>query len=185
VIWPMKNLDRLGRLAASEPSRFLSQHLSRLDTSLPVLDAPSGFGRNSLFLARQGHRVVGTDIDAERVNFVAWHAKQTLRGATNLSFAVCDLRSEFLPFESEAFGSVVIVHFVPSDWNGYLAVLRSGGILLFETMGGQGQNYLELPARGEIKSLLEPTCTILVHREHPVGPPERNAVTVRLIAQKR
>jgi SAM-dependent methyltransferase len=177
--------DRLGRLAASEPSRFLSQQVSKLDLTLPVLDAPCGFGRNTLFLARQGYRAVGADVDAARVNLVARHAKQTLHGVTNPVLTVCDLRAPFLPFGAGAFGAVVIVHFIPSAWNGYQTVLRSGGILVFETMGGQGQNYLELPNRGEIKSLLEPTFAILSYREHPVGPPERSVVTVRLIAQKR
>jgi SAM-dependent methyltransferase len=181
----MSKIDRLGLLAASEPSRFLRQQVSKLDVTLPALDAPCGFGRNSLFLARQGYWVVGADIDAELVGFVARHAEQTLHGVRNPNVAVCDLDAEFLPFEPGAFGSVVIIHFIPSAWNGYRAVLRSGGILVFETMGGQGENYLELPTRGEIKSLLEPNFMILVHREHPVGPPERNAVAVRVVAQKR
>lgn len=178
-------LDRLGRLASSEPSRFLSEQVSKLDVTLPVLDAPCGFGRNSLFLARRGFRVVGADIDAERADFVKRYAERTSHGAKNLGLVVCDLHSEFLPFEPGTFGSVVIVHFIPSHWNNYLALLCSGGFLVFETMGGHGENYLELPVRGEIRSLLEPTFTILVHREQPVGPPEGNAVTVRLLAQKR
>jgi SAM-dependent methyltransferase len=178
-------VDRLGLLAASEPSRFLLQHASKLDAALPVLDAPCGFGRNSLFLAHQGYSVVGADIDAERVNFLRRHARQALHRISHLSFVVCNLDAEFLPFGPGAFGSVVIVHFIPSAWSGYVAALRSGGILVFETMGGQGQNYLELPVGGQIRSLLEPTFTILVHREKAVGPPGRNAVTVQVLAQKR
>ena len=109
--------DRLGRLAASEPSRSLRQQAWKLDATLPVLDAPCGFGRNSLFLARPGYCVVGTDNDTERVNFLERHANEILHRAKTLSLVVCDLHAEVLPFGPGAFGSVVIVHFIPSHWS--------------------------------------------------------------------
>jgi SAM-dependent methyltransferase len=172
-------------MPAPEPSRFLHQQVEKLDASLPVLDAPCGFGRNSLFLARQGYNVVGVDIDVERVNFLRRRAREDEGLTGNLNLIVCDLDAEILPLEPEVFGSVVVVHFIPSRWPSFSAMLRSGGLLVFETMGGQGKNYLELPVRGQMRTLLGPAFKILVCREQLVGPPRRNAVTVRLVAQKQ
>jgi hypothetical protein len=65
-----------------------------------------------------------------------------------------------------------------------LSVLSYGGYLLFETMGGQGGNYLQLPRAGQMRTLLEPGFKMLFYREKRVGPPEANAVSVRLLARK-
>src|SRR5260370_11577811 len=100
--------DRLARLAASEPSRFLYENFLKFDDTLPVLDAPCGFGRNSLFLADQGYNVVGADIDAGRINFLRRHAAEIMSDARNINLVVCNIDSDILPFRSETFGSVLI-----------------------------------------------------------------------------
>jgi SAM-dependent methyltransferase len=179
-----KKSARLARLASSEPSRFLYQHAPILDASLPVLDAPCGFGRNSLFLAQQGYGVVGADLDRERVGFLRRRAEDDPSVGKNLNLVISDLNGESLPFQNGIFGTLIIIHFVPRHWRSYLALLRTRGVLLFETMGGQGGNYLQLPTKGEMRSLLEQTFGISVYRERPVGPTGSNAVTVRLVARK-
>jgi SAM-dependent methyltransferase len=175
---------RLARLASSEPSRFLHRFASVLDAGLPVLDAPCGFGRNSLLLVRQGYEVVGTDINRGRIDFLRRRAESDPLVKKNLNLVACDLNAQSLPFQKEIFGTLIIVHFVPRHWKIYLALLRTGGCLVFETMGGQGGNYLQLPLRGQMREVLEPSFTISTYQERPVGPPERNAVTVRLVARK-
>jgi len=172
------------RLASTEPSRFVEQQVSLLDTGLPVLDAPCGLGRNSLFLAERGYQVIGMDIDRERVNFVASEARNAAQLKKNLSLAVCDLNAERLPLAEASFGTLLIVHFIPEQWSNYLAVLSTGGYLLFESMGGQGGNYLHLPRVGQIRALLEPGFNVSLYRERPVGPHAANAVAVRLVARK-
>jgi SAM-dependent methyltransferase len=171
-------------LASTGPSRFIEQHASLIDARLPVLDAPCGLGRNSLFLAERGYQVIGVDIDHERIRFVASRARSEPRFEKNLRLAACDLNAESLPFAEASFGTLLIVHFIPERCRNYLALLRSGGYLLFETMGGQGANYLQLPRVGQMRALLEPAFTMSLYRERPVGPPEVNAVTVRLIARR-
>jgi hypothetical protein len=80
---------------------------------------------------------------------------------------------------------LLIVHFLPGQLSILLSVLRKGGHLLFETMGGQGGNYLRLPHIGEMRTLLEHDFRLLYYREKRVGPCWANAVTVRLIARKK
>jgi hypothetical protein len=89
-----------------------------------------------------------------------------------------------LPFADASFGTLVIVHFIPEQWSVYFALLRSGGYLLFETMGGQGGNYLQLPIAGQMRALLDPRFRMSFYRERPVGPREAKAVAVRLVAHK-
>lgn len=181
----MMKSDRLAFLASSEPSRFLQKHVSQLDASLPVLDAPCGFGRNSLFLAQRGYTVISTDIDEERIKYLQRQMKLISSLTKSVGVVSCDLNSDVLPFRPMSFGAVVIVHFVPLNWVSYSDLLCAGGLLVFETMGGQGCNYLQLPLAGQIRAVLEPAFAMHFYRERRIGPPERNVVTVGLIARKK
>lgn len=173
---------RLTRLASGEPSRFIQQHAALLDASLPVLDAPCGFGRNGLFLAKQGYQVVGADIDHRRIQ-VATSRANSEPHKNNLRFVICDLDDERSPFAQASLGALLIVHFIPRQWSS-LSLLTAGGYLLFETMGGQGENYLQLPRVGQMRALLEPGFAVSHYDERPVGPAEANAAAVRLVARK-
>jgi len=174
----------LARLASSKPSRFVEQHASLLDAGQPVLDAPCGFGRNSLFLAERGYHVIGVDNDHDRIKFLAACARSERRIQNTITLAVCNLDAENLPFAESSVGTLLIIHFIPEQWTGYRSVLSRNGYLLFETMGGQGANYLQLPHAGQMRALLDPGFRVIFYRERPVGPSEANAVAVRLIAQK-
>src|SRR5271170_2512800 len=132
---------------------------------------------------RKGARI-SAPVDRERVNFVASEARNAAQLKKNLSLAVCDLNAERLPLAEASFGTLLIVHFIPEQWSNYLAVLSTGGYLLFESMGGQGGNYLHLPRVGQIRALLEPGFNVSLYRERPVGPHAANAVAVRLVARK-
>ena len=175
---------RLAQSAPTVPSRLIEQQAWLLDAGLPVLDAPCGFGRNSLFLAEKGYKIIGVDIDRERIRFVASRTRSEPRLVKkNLSLAVCDLQAESLPFADASYGALLIIRFIPEQWSNYLALLRTGGYLIFETMGGQGGNYLQLPRVGQMRALLG-GFRMSFYRERPVGPPEAHAVTVRLVARK-
>lgn len=172
------------RLAASEPSRFIEQHAMLFDPGLPILDAPCGFGRNSLFLAKQGYEVVAADIDRERLGFVVSQAPYRGITGNTLKCIACDLNDEGLPFANASFGTLVVVHFIPKCWKNYIKLLTRDGYLLFETMGGHGGNYLELPRMGEMRAFLDGKFKVSLYRERLVGPSEANAATVRFVARK-
>lgn len=176
---------RLAQLASAVPSGFIErQQASVLDAGLTVLDAPCGFGRNSLFLAERGCNVIAVDIDHQRISFIASRISSEPRLGQNIHLAFCDLNAASLPFGDARFDALLIVHFIPREWNPYLAILRTGGHLLFETMGGQGRNFLQLPCEGQMRKLLRPNFRISYYRERPVGPPGADAVTVKLVACK-
>ena len=59
------------------------------------------------------------------------------------------------------------------------------GYLLLETVPGCGDNFMELPKKGDLKAALEGFFSFEMYREQLVGPPERNAVTVKLAARRR
>jgi SAM-dependent methyltransferase len=177
--------NRSALRASATPATLVEQHASLFLAGAPVLHAPCGFGRNTLYLAKRGCKVIGVDIDNGRISFVAARAKSDPCVEPNISLAVCDLNAPSLPFGNTSLEGLIMINFIPKEWNPYFAVLQAGGHLIFETMGGQGGNYLELPCAGQIEALLEPAFCISSYRERPVGPPELNAVTVKLVAMKR
>lgn len=175
---------RLAQLASAVPSGFIERQASVLGAGPTVLDAPCGYGRNSLFLAQRGCNVIAVDIDHERIRFIASRISSEPRLRQNIHLAVCDLNAPSLPFDDTRFDALLIVHFIPKEWSSYLGMLRTGGHLLFETMGGQGRNFLELPCEGQMRELLRRNFRISYYRERPVGPPGAGAVAVKLVACK-
>jgi protoporphyrinogen oxidase len=48
-----------------------------------------------------------------------------------------------------------------------------------------GENYLELPQRGELRTVLEPAFDLAFYEEQPAGPSEERAVAVKLLARRK
>jgi hypothetical protein len=63
--------------------------------------------------------------------------------------------------------------------------LAPGGWLIYETFGGQGMNWLDLPKAGQLRRKLAPRFEFLVLDERAVGPKKKRSVVVRLFARKR
>ncbi len=130
--------------ASAFPSKAIIKIAPALRPKSLILDAPCGFGRNSFYLAERGHHVVCVDHDTARLSYV----KKARRASKNLHVVNCDLNARGLPFPEGGFDALLIVHFIPAYWDELLVLLRPGGLLFVETMGGQGGNYLELPRAG-------------------------------------
>ena len=161
----------------------------------PILDAPSGYGRNARLMAALGFRVVCLDIAVERLRATVdpryslwvpsscrlpWAAARGRLEPTHV-----DLLKDTLPFKDHSFAGVINVHFTKPELLGeFSRVLLPGGFLFVETAGGQGRNYRELPPPGAMKRLLPSTFTLEWYREQRVGPTSANAVTVKLFAVK-
>jgi hypothetical protein len=89
------------------------------------------------------------------------------------------------PFAPACFSAIIFVHYLdtllfPSIHHS----LVPGGALYVETVGGQGQNYLELPQQGELRSMLSPHFCLETYRERSVGPAEYNRCAVKLLGKK-
>jgi len=57
-------------LFGAEPDKILVDYHEQIPKSAPVLDVGSGQGRNAIFLAEQGHKVIGIDPSAVAVKTV-------------------------------------------------------------------------------------------------------------------
>ena len=157
---------------------------------LPVLDAPSGFGRNAVALAAHGVDVVCLDNDARRLAEIertksASLAAAPIDGPRGQIYNVCaDLSPQSWPFRPGVFGAIVCVHFdaralIETFWRS----LAPGGYLYLESFGGQGRNYLKLPRAGEIRAALA-EFDVFFYSERPAGPKSAEAVTVKAFARK-
>lgn len=83
-------------------------------------------------------------------------------------------------------GGIVNVHFfLPSLFPFFQSSLPPGGYLIFESVPGCGGNYLELPARGYVRSLLASGFDFEIYKERKVGPPDHDEVTTLTVAKRR
>ena len=164
---------------ASSPSTGLMQFAEILAGKL-ILDAPCGYGRNTIALAKYECNLVGADRDRHRLTATAAAAKQTGIDSARLKLIHCDLSESGWCFGSESFDAIVCVHF---DFRPILMQLlgavRPGGYLYIESFGGQGRNYLDLPPPGFLREVVSGTFTIKSYHERKVGPPGTHAVAVR------
>jgi SAM-dependent methyltransferase len=169
---------------SSLPSRLLVQCAHAFMKEFPILDAGCGVGRNALALAHSGFNVVCADRDQHRLGKLIESARPNERCGKLLP--VCaNLGAATWPFGSGCFSAVVCVHYLD------LAVLPAihaslvpDGCLYIETVGGQGQNYLELPSAGQVRELLLPRFQLKFYEERPVGPLKYGRRAVKLLAEK-
>lgn len=175
------------------PSATLMKFGDRITSSYgaPILDAPTGFGRNALAFAALGYDAVAVDNDVERLKSVERSAGDICLSARRSNacgrvISVCtDLTCGRLPFADSSFSAVLCIHYAVQRIIPDLdAALQSGGHIYIETFGGQGQNYLELPKAGEIRDALR-GFELLFYYERPVGPSSCHAVAVTALGQKR
>jgi SAM-dependent methyltransferase len=163
----------------NEPSRFVVAARSNLPlpNGFPVLDLACGYGRNSVFLSKQGHEVVAADYCREML-VDEWSRSSPFIRRVHLDASLP------LPFVNEAFAAVVVVHFYA---NGLFKNVRNlvvpGGYIFYESISARGGNANELPAPGVAQDELLPGYTFLELRERLVEGAKSRA-TLRLIARR-
>jgi hypothetical protein len=110
----------------------------------------------------------------------------SVRASKRLILLQIDLKRDRWPFEQRSVGGIINIHFtLPSLFPFFGSSLVQNGYLLIETIPGCGGNYVELPRTGELKAAFEGCFFLEVYKERPVGPSDRNAVTVKLLARRR
>lgn len=153
----------------------------------PILDVACGSGRNAIFLARLGGTVICIDKDLSAFDVNLKRQRDILTGlATRLIPEKIDLQKDPWPFGPGSVGGIINVHclltaLLPS----FAMSLTPQAYCLIETVPGHGANYLELPQRGELKAVLGHAFDMEFYEERPVGPSERNAVTVKVLARRK
>jgi SAM-dependent methyltransferase len=184
-----------GHAPFGPPSSFLLRCADQLVAHpyLPILDAGCGGGRHAVALALRGTTVIGVDRDGGRLAQVAERAPQYLREHAapgtrpgRIQLVQAELRPDRWMFGEACFCAIVAVHFLDVQLLGHFSrSLVRGGHLFLETFGGQGGNYLDLPAAGQLRSILQDDFVLPLYREKEVGPPSHRAVSVKLLGRKR
>jgi 2-polyprenyl-3-methyl-5-hydroxy-6-metoxy-1,4-benzoquinol methylase len=140
-----------------------------------ALDIPCGRGRHAELLAEHDMLVIAADLDEPCVRKLA---RVCTRALTNVAAVRLDA-NRALPFRSKAFNLVVIVH-APTltVLTHALPTVCSGGHIIFETFGAQGENWRGLPRPHEVAEIVATDFNSLLYRERPVSG-QSNAVTVK------
>jgi SAM-dependent methyltransferase len=174
--------QRPARLASY--SRLLLRFGKTFSREFAVLDAGCGAGRNAIALAQLGLTVVCADRDEQRLAQIV--RDTPTEGSRGALMPICaDLEPATWPFGVSCFSAIVCVHYLDAAlFPCFHSSLVPDGHLYIETVGGQGQNYLELPAAGELHALLSPSFILELYQERPVGPAASNRRAVKLLARK-
>ena len=153
----------------------------------PILDVACGSGRNAIFLAQLGGKVICIDKDLTSLRRQAtYKLNMSADEKQRLELRQLDLVQDSWPFGEASVGGIVNVHFfLPALFPLFEKSLKSGGYLMFESVPGCGGNYLQLPPAGYVRSLLTMGFDIEVYKERKVGPPARDAVTTTTVAKRK
>ena len=156
-----------------------------------TLDLACGFGRNAIVMAAHGCDVICVDRDLTRLRHLDATKAALLEQAPNdtapgrITTVCADLSVELWPLGRSSFDTIVVVHFVQLElFPSFIATLRVGGYLYFETFGGQGQNYLDLPRSGEVKAVLGAHFDLKYYEEKAASKKHLKAVTVKVVGRK-
>ena len=151
----------------------------------PILDIPCGFGRHAFLLSSLGCRIVCVDIDEKALQYIDNYKKTSNTTKGKLETLSVDLEKDSWRFNKESIGAIINIHcYRPKLFDKFVTSIVSGGYLYFETPGGHGKNYIDLPEKGSVKAKLLPYFNLIFYQESSVGPENLNRVTVKLFAQK-
>ncbi len=143
--WDERYAQEKDRWLDHDPRQLLVEYAHLLPKHGLALDAASGVGVNSLFLARRGLHVIALDISEIALRLAI---RQARAEGLSLSAAVYDLSSPWLP--TSFFDVILNFHFLErATLPSFRRALKPGGLLFFETFmktGGeidQPEYYLE------------------------------------------
>lgn len=108
------------------------------------------------------------------------------RSFENVSLQRLDLVKDVWPFGESSLGGIINVHFLlPSLFPWFERSLAPGRYVLLETEPGCGGNYMTLPTAKKLSSHFGQGFQLEFYHENKVGPRNRDAVTVKMLARKQ
>lgn len=111
---------------SSSPCEWLLRQARHLVRGTRVLDLAGGAGRNALWLAAHGMRVVIADRDAQAM--AGLHAEPGIETVT------CDLEDGPWPWPDTSFDALVVANYLYRPrWPELVGCLKPGGILIYRT----------------------------------------------------
>ncbi len=139
-------------------------------------DLGCGFGRHTRSLEACGFKVLAIDVLAEALRAV---------GTARIWPVLANIEAP-LPIADEVLGLALAVHCsIHHNLDEIARALAPNGYLVYETFGGHGGNWLDLPRPGELGTKLHPQFEILMLNERRVGPSNSGAMATKLFARKR
>jgi len=145
-----------------------------------AVDAPSGYGRHASLLAEHGYDVIAMDTDEWALRYIH---EVRLSENDKIACVVADCSAD-IPLAPDTIFIAVVVHFIsPALLQVLSRVIRTGGYLIYETYGGNGDNYVMLPRPGEIAAELHARFELIYYKEKEVGP-KKEAATVKCLAKR-
>ena len=165
---------------SNEPSPFVlscikSRHIKNYGNAL---DLACGYGRHTYLLNTHGYSVISGDISIDGLRVIK---QETPQEACCINLDA----TKNLPFKDNTFDLVLAVHYVDDGLLTRMAsLIKLDGYLIYETYGGQGENWRTLPKKGEVADVLSSQFTILKLRESFVGPKLNQHVSVKVFARK-
>jgi SAM-dependent methyltransferase len=134
-----------------------------------------------------GYTVVALDLDHEALNTLGASTTRQRKGrARERIYPVMADVDRDLPLKTEQLDLALAVHCsIHNNLEAIKTAVRPGGFLIYETFGGQGMNWQDLPKAGQVRTELKREFELLTLQERRVGPEEERSVVVRLFARKR
>lgn len=153
----------------------------------PILEVGCGYGRNVLALARLNIPIIAVDNDFARLHELAQFARnERINALGDVNIVCADLLCNSWPIRKDSLSGILCVHFPDLKPVGmFHEYIKTGGWLCIETFGAHGENYRQLPSKGEIYEVLKSHFTFLHYKEKRVGRRDSDAITVKLFARKR
>jgi SAM-dependent methyltransferase len=173
---------------SATPSHFVASCLGALPPNCQGIaaDLGCGYGRHSRLLASLGFTVLAFDLDIRALKTLNASLTLPSGGAQGKIYPLIANVEADLPVKAASLNLAVVVHCSIHKHLGPIKdALAPGGWLIYETFGGQGMNWLDLPKAGQLRRKLAPRFEFLVLDERHVGPKEKRSVVVRLFARKR
>jgi SAM-dependent methyltransferase len=170
--------------ASLHPSAWVVRFASLVAPNARMLDVAAGRGRHARFFAQRGAHVTAVDVDAE--------ALATLAGTPNVITRIADLERDRWPFAGEAFGAIVVTHYLHRPLLAHLlAALAPDGAFLYETFAagneafGRPSNPAFLLRENELLDAVRDRLTIVAFEQGVITEHERRAVVQRIAAVGR
>ncbi|NIQ00210.1 MAG: methyltransferase domain-containing protein, partial [Nitrospinaceae bacterium] len=116
-------------LTGKEPCEWLSANADLLTGRGTALDIAMGEGRNAVFAAQQGYRVLGLDISEAGVQKARKLAEEN---GVRIQTAVVDLDNYL--FQPQAYDLILCFNFLDRRlFPGMRGALKPGGLIVYET----------------------------------------------------
>jgi SAM-dependent methyltransferase len=170
-----------------EPSPLVRDCVSYLEyrtSGCLAADIGCGYGRNAMYLSSKGISTLAIDIDEAALSYLA----RILNLRNESSACVHPLRADLsldIPLKPNSLDIVLSIHLPPIlAMSSLFKYVKPDGLLVFETFGNRGGNWIDLPKRGEIKEQLLCDFRIRRYEERIAGPAQAGVCCVKAIASK-